>query len=226
MFEIGDLTNSYIGFEDVRMTYVGDKYMYQGMIKDDKKGVFRIGVGEYDINHSKTSLEMDVFESPYNRRCEKNWALFEKENELYAIYEYNPLTIIKFDFDKKNVNIVSKDDKIPAIFKQLRGSSCGVKVSNKKDKSDEIWFVVHIVSAVPNNIRRYYHAIVILDYKTLKFKQMSNLFKFDKKQSIEYCLGIIVNDDEILMSYSIFDNSSYVGKYKRDDFCRKIELNY
>jgi hypothetical protein len=56
---------------------------------------------------------------------------------------------------------------------------------------------------------------------------MSHLFKFDKKQSIEYCLGLILNNDEneILMSYSIFDNSSYIGRYKKDELCEKIGLN-
>jgi tetratricopeptide (TPR) repeat protein len=138
MFEIGDTSNSYIGFEDVRMTYVGDKCVYQGMAKDDKKGFLQIGVGDYIIeDDDKKKLEMIVYDSPYGRRCEKNWALFEKNNELYAIYEYNPLTVIKFDrkvgSDNKKVEIVSKNDDIPAIFKQFRGSSCGVKVYNKKD---------------------------------------------------------------------------------------------
>ncbi len=228
-FDLGDQTNSFIGFEDVRMCTLKNsskhsngstRIMYQGMVKNDEKNHFRIGVGTYD--NKKSGLECVVYDSPNNRRCEKNWALFEKESELYAIYEYDPLTIIKFGDDNK-VIIVSKDDDIPAIFKQFRGSSCGIRVNGMDDK-DELWFVVHIVSAVPNNIRRYYHAFVVLDYNTLKFKRMSHLFKFDNKQSIEYCLGLVVEKERILMSYSIYDSSSYVGIYNREELCKKIGL--
>ena len=222
MFDIGDTSTSYIGYEDIRMCLVNNKYIYQGMIKDDIKNVFRIGIGEYNVEKAK--LDMVVYDSPYERRCEKNWALFEKENELHAIYEYNPLTVIKFNKDEKNVYIVSKDSNIPAIFKQLRGSTCGVHVKGTTSDKDELWFVAHIVSVVPNTVRRYYHVIVVLDYNTLKYKKTSHLFKFDNKQSIEYCLGLVVESDRILMSYSIFDNSSYVGNYDRKELCEKIGL--
>jgi tetratricopeptide (TPR) repeat protein len=222
-FEIGDQTHSFIGFEDVRMCPVKDnsgktRIMYQGMVKNDEKNHFRIGVGQYD--NKKSGLDCVVYDSPNNRRCEKNWALFEKDSELYAIYEYDPLTIIKFGNDNK-VTIVSKDDDIPAILKQFRGSTCGVRVVGS-DGNDELWFVVHIVSAVPNNVRRYYHAFVVLDYKTLKFKKMSHLFKFDNKQSIEYCLGLVVEKEKVLMSYSIHDSSSFVGTYDRKELCKKL----
>jgi len=216
MFETGDETNSFIGYEDVRMCNVNNQYIFQGMIKDDKKNIFQIGLGTY--KPTEDEIRMDAYESPYNRRCEKNWALFEKENELHAIYEYDPLTIVKFNKEEKKLDILSKDNEIPAIFKQFRGSSCGVRVE------DELWFVVHIVSVVPNMIRKYYHAIVILDYKTLKYKKMSYLFKFDNKQSVEYCLGLVVEKERILMSYSIFDNSSYIGSYDRTTFCKTLGL--
>jgi tetratricopeptide (TPR) repeat protein len=218
MFDLGDTTNSYIGYEDVRMCSIGEKIMYQGMVKKDATNKLMIGVGEYNIN--KDGLDLVVYDSPNNRRCEKNWALFEKDSELHAIYEYDPLTVIKFGSDNK-VAIVSKDDDIPAIFKQFRGSTCGVHVVGA-DGNDELWFVVHIVSAVPNNVRRYYHAFVVLDYKTLKFKKMSHLFKFDNKQSIEYCLGLVIEKEKVLMSYSVFDSSSYIASYDRKELCKRL----
>jgi tetratricopeptide (TPR) repeat protein len=226
IFNIGDCSNPYIGYEDVRLLEGGDSsrsdgnFVYQGMVQESETKNLTIGVGEYKI--ASDDLELVKYKSPHNRRCEKNWALFRKsdsiggDNGIYAIYEYNPLTIIKFD--SGNVKVVSKDDDIPLIFKHFRGSTNGVHVD------DELWFVVHIVSVVANQPRRYYHAIVVFDKETMKYKRMSYLFKFDNKQSIEYCLGMVIEKENILMSYSIFDNSSYVGVYDRVEFCKRIGL--
>lgn len=91
---------------------------------------------------------------------------------------------------------------MPKIFENARGSCPGYSYNN------EIWYVVHYV-AFENELRTYYHGIVILD-KDLNLKRYSMPFKFYEHR-IEYCLGIIVEDNRVLFSHSENDGTSEIS---------------
>jgi hypothetical protein len=57
--------------------------------------------------------------------------------------------------------------------------------------------------------RTYYHLLVVLDGTTLALKRHSILFKFND-ESIEYALGLVVETDRLLISYSRYDRTSAV----------------
>jgi hypothetical protein len=151
------------------------------------------------------------------RSCEKNWALFHSSEGVKAIYEWSPLTILEFGTDGK-ATLCKKDTKVPAWFSQLRGSSCGVRWK------DELWFSTHLVSIPSGSPRTYYHMIVVLDATTLEYKRNSFLFQFHGTKSIEYTLGLIVTSDTVVLSYSQWDNESFIGVYPYGEFCYKVGL--
>jgi len=183
----------FFGEQDIRLYNFNDKTIYTGItsyIGNDEK---KIGVvlGEYGSGSR-------IIPSPNNRQCEKNWALFHTDNDLYCLYEWYPLSIYKID---ENVLSTYKKTETPEFFKLIRGSTNGYIVN------DEIWFVCHIVSHQKE--RHYMHLIVILDSVTFDIKRFTFPFKFEKTP-IEYCLGLIVNDNDVIFTYSTNDSSSNI----------------
>jgi hypothetical protein len=91
----------------------------------------------------------------------------------------------------------------------MRGSSCASKFNNN------IWFLTHIVDAdlLKNGSGKYFHVFVIFDSE-LNLIKYSQPFTFDNKL-IEFCIGLVVEEENILMTYSIYDNSSVLGIYNK-----------
>ena len=155
-----------------------------------------------------------------NTTCEKNWVFVDYKNSTHIIYDWHPLRICKID-SKNELNIVEKRE-TPKIFSRIRGSTCGFKYSNKISTSkngnisidvmeDEIWFVNHMVSY--ENPRHYYHLISIFD-SNMNLLRYSAPFKFEG-ESIEYCLSIVVEDEQVLINYSTWDRTTRIGVYDK-----------
>lgn len=192
----------YQGVEDVKVFKHKDALIFLGTIQNPESGNICIGHGTYDL--TSNCLHSVPFKSPYDRECEKNWCYFHNtDGDLSVVYDWMPLTIGKII--NNELEIVSRDSTVPAFFGDLRGSSNGFRVSSKN--GDEIWFLCHIANyTVP---RTYYHVLVILDGKTLKILRHSILFKFHD-ETIEYALGLIVEPERLLISYSRYDRTSSV----------------
>ena len=96
---------------------------------------------------------------------------------------------------------------MPKIFSHIRGSTCGFKYNN------EIWFIVHIVSyEVP---RYYYNMFAIFDAKMDKLLRYSAPFKFEGAP-IEYCIGMIVEEDRVIIPYSTWDKTTKLAIYNKN----------
>jgi hypothetical protein len=94
---------------------------------------------------------------------------------------------------------------MPKIFEHVRGSTCGFNFNN------EIWFVLHMVSY--DSLRNYYHIFAVFD-EELNFLRHSAPFVFED-QCIEYCLGIIVEDERVLLTHSTWDRTTKLGIYDK-----------
>ena len=70
----------------------------------------------------------------------------------------------------------------------------------------------HVVSY--EDRRFYYHCIVILNKDTYKLIDYSKLFTFSGCP-VEYCLGMAEKKGDIIFSYSLMDNSSYIMSIKK-----------
>tara|TARA_Y100000590_G_C15722425_1_gene1013958 strand:- start:227 stop:1663 length:1437 start_codon:yes stop_codon:yes gene_type:complete len=189
------------GIEDVKILYTkNNQYYFVGVVQQKenvKKGDYIIGMvfGTYDID--KDLLEFRELKSPFNKQCEKNWALFEHKGFVKFIYGWNPLTIGKLVNNK--FEIIQQITDVPFMFQNLRGSSNGYF------HNGEIWFVCHSVEY--STPRHYYHCFVVLDYESLSVVKYSKWFTFDGDK-IEFCLGLVVEDDRIIVSHSNWDRTS------------------
>ena len=105
-----------------------------------------------------------------------------------------------------NKLVITIKKNTPKFFKHFRGSSNVIEYNN------EYWMVVHGVKH--STPRKYYHSIIILDknYELIKY---TIPFYFDEYK-IEYCLGLLIEDNYIIMSVSRNDSNPIIVKIHID----------
>jgi len=206
MFYLNFDDRQYIGVEDVRIfndvetnkiIFIGTSFHLNNNIG--------IVTGEYNSN-KRDLISKEIKSSFSDEYCEKNWVFVDYNNSTHVIYKWHPLQICKIDSKTNLLNKVETKN-MPLIFSHCRGSTCGFTFKNK-----EIWFVVHIVSyEIPRN---YYHMLVVFDDK-MNLKSYSAPFKFEG-EPIEYCLGLIVEKNRVVMNYSTWDRTTKIAVYDKE----------
>jgi hypothetical protein len=199
--EISKNINKYnkniIGIEDVKI------FNFDGIIKiigtsQDKIGNIKGVIGEYNYDNNEI-INFKYINVTFNRKIiEKNWVYFKNfNNELKIIYKWYPLQIC----DIKNNNLILiRQVNMSIDFLNVRGSSCGISFNN------EIWFICHI-----NDDKNYFHLFVVFDIY-MNLKKYSNKFKFQNYR-IEFCLGLEIIDNKLIICYSLNDSTSIIGLY-------------
>jgi len=225
----------YIGIEDIRifndvetneLLYIGTGYH-----ENEQIGIVS---GKYDIEKLQF-VGSEIKQDFNNSGCEKNWVFIDFNNATHIVYDWNPLNICKINNTMNKLEKVAKRE-TPAIFSRVRGSTNGFKYSKKTGTSinngniridimeDEIWFVNHIVSY--ESPRHYYHIISVFD-SDMNLLRYSAPFKFEG-EPIEYCLSIIVEDEQVLINYSTWDRTTRIGVYDKkyiDQLLEKVDQN-
>jgi len=199
----------YIGVEDVRIFRTNCnneadalKFIGTGYHKNNKIGIVH---GNYCPLNDDNSLKLqEIVPSFANSDCEKNWVYVNLGGELHVVYNWGPLKLCKIDDTGGKLNLI-KTIEMPNIFNFVRGSTCGANYKN------EIWFVGHIVSY--EQPRHYYHIFSVFD-ENMKLLRYSTPFKFDT-ECIEYCLGLIVEDDRVICTYSSWDRTTIIAVYDK-----------
>jgi hypothetical protein len=193
---VADESLRYQGVEDVKVFSHQGELQFVGTVEDKASGRVCIGHGAYDLRVN--CLNPTVLESPMGRGCEKNWVLCHNTaGDMRVVYDWSPLTIGRLE--GSGLVDLQKDTDVPAFFRDVRGSTNGCRVGG------EVWFLCHLVHH--SSPRHYYHIIVVLDGQTLKYVRHSVLFKFHG-DPIEYALGLVVEAERVLISYSRNDASS------------------
>lgn len=212
--ELPTVVDKYSGIEDVKIFQFGQKILFLGTEQDMETKNLTISGGVYGtepVESQSHAMVSTLYSSPKGANCEKNWCYINHNGTLKLIYQWCPL--ITGQISGKQLVLDHPNHEVPAFFKHLRGSSNGFQVG------DEIWLMTHMVEY--SSPRNYYHCIVILDKETLKYKRHSILFKIDDSQ-IEYCLGIIVELDRIIIGYSKMDRETIVSVYNRQEMEKLI----
>jgi tetratricopeptide (TPR) repeat protein len=201
-----------IGVEDVRLFYSKEdnKIRYIGTSTHDTNDV-NIVQGVFDYDMKKYSQPTNLTQSIKNTYCEKNWVYFSHNNKTRVLYSWAPFTVC--DINENNELQVVYTQELPALFNHIRGSTCGVTYEN------EIWFVGHVVSHEGDNGRHryYYDIIIVLDATTLQLIKSTPLFKYSEDR-IQYTLGLIVDSDKVILSYSTMDANTVVSVYDKQLF--------
>jgi len=204
-FDVNLEPKHYLGIEDVRIfkSDTEDKLIYLGTSQhiDGKIGML---MGDYDT--TANCLVSKEIKCGFNESwCEKNWVYVKYKGENHIIYKWGPLDICKVNPVTNNIDLVESRKNMPKIFEHVRGSTCGFNYK------DEIWFILHLVSY--DSLRNYYHMFAVFD-KDLNFLRHSAPFCFED-QCIQYCLGLIVEDDRVLATYSTWDRTTKLSVYDK-----------
>jgi tetratricopeptide (TPR) repeat protein len=198
-----------MGIEDIRIFNNNGTILFIGN-SFHKNENWLVCVGDYNNKIVSKDLSCDFNYS----ECEKNWVYFHYKEKLNIIYKWYPLQIAKINDDANCIELV-ETKKMPRIFSHCRGSTCGFSYN------DEIWFIVHIVSY--ENPRQYYHMIVVFD-ENMDFSRYSAPFKFEG-EPIEYCLSIIVNNENVIINYSTWDKTSQIVVFDKSHIDQLLIFN-
>jgi len=188
------------GVEDLRLYMHDGKLLYTGATKHTN-GEVGVVTGEYDLMLRPNEMKTECME--------KNWVYVPYKGELCMIYSWHPLKLIRGGKD----NIVAEID-TPPYLRHARGST------NACAFGDELWFIVHFVNP-DEKPRQYYHAFVVMDH-SLNVLRCSCPFKFEDVP-VQFCLGLVVERDRVLTSYSTHDGSSKVRVSRKSEVNRMFE---
>ena len=197
-----DSMNNYIsGVEDIRIFRYNDSIRYIGTAVH-KEGNIGIVHGEYNMELKSTEIKPQF---NINSTCEKNWVYVNYKGELCVIYKWFPLQICKINNDTNLLELFEEKVSLN-IFSQVRGTTCSAVYDNMN------WFVLHI--STHESMRQYYHMIVIYDMN-MELVKYSAPFKLEGDR-IEYCMGIIVEETRVIMSYSTNDGTTKLAVYDKN----------
>lgn len=199
-----------VGVEDVRLYKFKNDVKYIGSMEFNEC-VIGVVSGNYNFNdlnnydeiHSNLNCTNWDKAAWYNK-CEKNWVFFEMDDKLFVVYKWFPLQICSLDYELKWIHL-EREVEMPPFFEKMRGSTCGCTFEN------EIWFLTHFHTHEHGG--KYYNVFVIFDLK-MNLRKYSQPFRFEGK-IIEFCIGLIVEKERFLMTYSINDGSSKLGVYDK-----------
>ncbi len=192
----------YRGVEDIRLIAHRDKFYCMGTICHDNK--LMMTFGEYDPEKDK--IEVHPITSPYHRTMEKNWCMFEKDDEIQMVYQWAPLEIGKIK--DARLEIVHRHDYKWFFLSRVKGSSCGVV----DPETGLLWFLVHFHS--DETPRQYYHMFVVMDSSNYEIVKVSSPFLFEKAR-VQFGMGLIVEKERVIITYTIFDRDARVASYDK-----------
>jgi len=184
------LESNIIGLEDIRLFEHSGEIRFFATTKHlNPEHKNRIATGKYDPDNLKISVDQ-VFQSPFNSNCEKNWISLNQDTLIYSWYP-----IITYSYPTLNqLNSINT----PLIFNCFRGSTNPVKYKGLN------WLVVH--SVIYESPRTYLHYLVALDDDARPvFYSLPFSFEGEK---IEYCLGLDIDEDHASFYYSTWDETS------------------
>jgi hypothetical protein len=179
------------GLEDIRLFTSDNKIKFTATsVREYEKNLVRVVTGDYCKNGNYENVE--VLKTHTNNPCEKNWLPIENTNKL--IYGWYPYTII--DNQGNPLHVIQT----PPLFKLFRGSAPPVVFK------DNTLVLVHFVEY--SKPRKYYHCFVKLSNDYNKIIAVSLPFFF-RENAIEYCVSVIVKNDNLACFVSLNDSDPH-----------------
>jgi hypothetical protein len=212
---------SIYGLEDIRLYnradgelgFIGTSVNYSG------QGRGRIIVGL--LNDFKYTYCRVLNPPNPDSWCEKNWIPIIKDGEDHFIYKWWPFEagVIK---DNTLVITTTWEHKT-AMLSNVRGSSTFVPFILEDREVSGLLGVVHF--SYEGSPRRYYHMLVLLDKVTLRPLKYSDFFVFNE-ESIEFCIGFAIVNDEYHFWISNFDRDPERISMNVDKIPLKFDFYY
>jgi predicted GH43/DUF377 family glycosyl hydrolase len=186
------------GLEDVRI-FTNKELFCNSVEYNNREFEPRICYGKIFENYVYFIKELKLPDVKF--KCEKNWLPFEMNEELYFIYQYEPLKIYKMNRESLECELFLERKICDKDLSSFRGSSAPIRFM------DGWLIIIHQVEF--GEVRKYYHRFVWFDNDFMKIKMSSLFFFFEK--GIEYNLGMLDNEDSIIIPISVKDSMSKIG---------------
>ena len=201
----------FIGLEDARIVKWDDKYFICGVRRDTEvTGIGRIEMSEINLTNSDKVIEVKRYrlEPPKTgSKCEKNWMPI-LDMPYHFVKWTNPLEVIKvFPEEGKTETVILHHDYQTGIG-DIRGGSQVITLGDYR------MCVIHEVNLFSSLLKqkdaKYIHRFVVwdLDWNFICF---SEPFTFLGGE-IEFCCGMAIHNDDLLMTFGFQDNASYLLK--------------
>lgn len=168
--------------------------------------------------------------SPYGYRREKNWSPFIHNGDLFFVYSFSPLIIVKYDFetgrvkpvDQWTVEIASRDwsHRQPSPIDQPRinfldsGSSSGLL-------TDRGWLFATHRRKLWRPSRRIYVSRLCHISSDFSTTTVGRYFIIDEP-TIQAIHGMLITDDQIIVTYGEMDRTAHLASFNLHSFDSKL----
>lgn len=196
------------GIEDLRLVGSPDGRLEgMGCISSSQYRITPHGRLEFDKNFSTRMARVQFgpgfeitkltkYESPFNRRLEKNWAPFYWEGKFCVIYQWNPLIILELLPDGTSKFLKWFEPHEPLAY--MRGSSQGLPTKNG------YLFCIHRKCAHGGKVR-FGHVFIELDHNLQPLRMTPEMVGLMTSKQIEYCAGVARDKGRYLLSFGLND---------------------
>lgn len=215
-------TWNFVGLEDGRLFCWDDKLFLCGVRRDcyDDKGRGRMELCEIE-NHDGEWVEVARYPipAPYddNTYCEKNWMPI-LDMPYHFVKWCNPTEVVHYDVESRQTTVVHLDENKKYDFpRDLRGGSQVIRINPQQ----RIAFT-HEVNLYRDVFYRkdgnYIHRVIVWDndwnivHSTKEFHFMGCHIDNDSgtEYNIEFVTGLAFHKGDVLISYGLQDNASYI----------------
>lgn len=212
-----ELDEAFAEIEDVKLFAAGGEIYGTGSrILDSAAKSCRITLGK--ISPDLTSASFRDIPSPFELPQEKNWSPFVHDGELYFIYSYHPLIVLKYRPETGEVEFCGAHCAAygPQSFSFLVcGSSPGLETPAG------YLFVAHRRSVrLPSLQRAYFSRLYHLD------RQMSEVtggpYFVIEQPAIQFVNGLVMDEGSVYITYGNNDNSAHLARFSKDEFLEEV----
>lgn len=224
-YKMNDILENYMEYDEKNkeryITGIEDIRIYKSVIYNDIRYLASdwnnpnnvdLVNGIYDYKNKKLSNPIKLTHKNVTS-VEKNWIYIPIDNKDCIVYKWYPIEI--YEFKENEIELIHlKSINTNPLFKYVRGSTNFIK--DYKDENN-LYAITHLIDE-SRKIRSYYHMIVVLDSKTLELKKYSLPFRFNDIYRVQYCIGLEMINNEVLISFSEIDRSSKLIIISRDEF--------
>lgn len=205
------------GFEDCRLFWLGENRIYfiSNCTKNNPSGAMKLSVGQIDVTEGEPQYrKLTPIQGVGDDRTQKNWLIYKvSEGYAWAIYGYDPLTIVKINLETGQVEIES-EARLPIRSGEFRGSAGPLKFK------DGYLLVIHQVYLKGHGGRRYLHRFLFLDADMIPVG-MSEMW-YLKSKDIEYVSTMADTGDDIIIGYGMCDRCACLSAISKSTISKMI----
>ena len=204
-----DLDNKFDDIEDIKLFTFKNRIMGIGSQLLRSNDAEQLSICLLSNIDTVSEISCTLIASPFSINNEKNWAPFVYDDELYFVYSFEPLILLKYDVATGTTQIINLPFAETAIRNfsfMLSGSSAGLPVS------DGFLFAAHRRRISPFTRRlSYFTRIYHLNMPEMKISA-GRYFSIGPP-NLQFVNGFLQIGDFFLVSYGASDRSAHVSLF-------------